>query len=197
MFYKGKYQLLDTLTSKQIRTYSEPPVPIRQFKIGLNLETGRSLTWLYKVNKLNSIKHKNIIMRVVRGDVYTKEKLHRYGLTDNPNCPRCGQIETLAHKVLVCPYVKRITKELIVRTNKLRINQIIPTNVTLEQLLGIDESDILTLTIHCEVLMRIVMLKDNEPYLLMPKVLVSSAIKYLGNCEKNLEHKQLLKSLLD
>ena len=72
------------------------------------MTVSEALNWGSRLNKLTSIKHRNILLRVAHGEFYTKLKLQRFNLIDNSSCPRCGHIEDLRHKFVECAYVKRI-----------------------------------------------------------------------------------------
>ena len=100
-----KARPLAKLTSKDIREARSSKVAIGNFKIGMVLENSEALTWGLRLARVNSTRHKNIILRVAHGEIYTKEKLHRFGLTDSPVCPRCQETETLEHKFIQCNYI--------------------------------------------------------------------------------------------
>ena len=51
---------------------------------------------------------KSTLLRVAHGDIYTKDKLHRFGLIDSNKCPRCDSQVTLEHKFITCEYAARI-----------------------------------------------------------------------------------------
>ena len=83
----------------------------RPDKIGLNLLRDESLSWGLRISKLTSTRHKNILLRIAHGDIYTKDKLLRYGMGNDNCCGRCNQIEDLRHKFIECPYTKLIWAE--------------------------------------------------------------------------------------
>jgi len=195
-FINSRYVDLRKISSKQIRTYRTSREPICQFKVGLNLTVNESFTWLHNLNKLSSTRHKNSILRIVHGDVYTKERLFRFGLIDSPKCPRCDEVEDILHKLIGCRYAKLIFKELITVTNSLRVNPQDPNTPTIEDLLAIKETNVETLLVHAEVLNRIMSIQDSQNYLLRPKIMISQAIKYLIKCETKTSIKETLKSLL-
>ena len=88
-FIKSIPKDLSKCTSKEIRIERTNPVPMCLFKIGLDLDVNESLSWCHKLTKVTSTKHLNIILKVAHGDIYTKEKLFRFGLNQDPLCPRC------------------------------------------------------------------------------------------------------------
>ena len=59
------------------------------------------------------------------------------------------------------------------------------------------ESTPTILTLHAELLLRILYLKDDQNYLVHPKNLVKHCLKYIARCEKKPEIKDEIKSLLE
>ena len=195
-FYEG-YMLgyankhLSKCTSKEIRTQRSDKVPITQYKVGLALTEKEALSWGLKISKLTNIRHKATLLRVAHGDVYTKDKLQRYGLTTDDECPRCSEKETLEHKVLSCNYASRIWLE---TAAILRENQ---NGSLLKFILGARlEQSLEGLTIKAEILTRILSLREDQNYLIHPRSLVKMAIKSLSVKENKKEIKDNLKALL-
>ena len=54
---------------------------------------------------------------MAHGDWYSKERLFRFGLADDPLCESCGQIETISHKALKCQVKFNIWKSLARQEN--------------------------------------------------------------------------------
>ena len=196
--YKGTLVDIRKLSSKEIRNSISKSEPICIYKIGMILTPNEALTWGESLRKMASIKHKSFILRVAHGDVYTKEKLYRYGLNPNPECPRCGHIETLHHKFVSCEYVSKIWDYTINLTNQLkpvspitnqelRENNIMGSSITTEPLI---------LSIHSEILTRIMYLKDDQNFLLHPKHFTGYAIKNLIQCEKRRDVRSKLENLI-
>ena len=96
------------ISSKQIREYRRVSDPLYIYKSGLLMSPSEGNTWLLTLNKVTSTNHKNVILTAAHGAVYTKERCFRFGLRETPNCPQCGQIETLMHKLYQCRYAKLI-----------------------------------------------------------------------------------------
>ena len=193
----GKFKDIMKCSSKEIRTSRAPLEPIREFKIGINLTRAEATNWGFKLTKLTSIKHRNILLKVAHGEVYTKEKLHRYNLIDSDSCPRCGETETLKHKFIECDYVKRIWQHAATLTsNLMTTNQVLIESCMLA-LGSYIESTPTILTLHAELLLRILYLKDDQNYLVHPKNLVKHCLKYIARCEKKPEIKDEIKSLLE
>lgn len=57
--------------------------------------------WLLKIPALRAIRYK-----FFHRDIYSKERLHRYGLEASPNCIKCNEIETVRHQIFDCQDVK-------------------------------------------------------------------------------------------
>ena len=193
---KGKLFDLTKLSSKKIRTELRELDPVTIFKIGAILTPSEALSLAAQINKLTSIKHKDILLRLLHGELYSKEKLSRFGLIDNASCPRCGEVETLNHKYIECEYVKAIWSKCLQRTNELR-TAVNPTENDLEKVLCCLEPNKTVLTVHSEVIMRIRALKENVDHLLLPKIFVKNAITSVSKKEQNQEIKNQLLHLID
>ena len=190
----SKMKQLKSLTSKEIRLARLKYEPACSFKIGLHLTENESLSWSLKLSKVKSTKHKNILLRVAHGDIYTNEKLFRFGMSPDPTCPRCQEIDTLQHKFIECDYARRIWAETFRYTRT-----IITTNPTnedpIEAALGAHkDSNVATVTLNAEILLRISCLKP-ENYLVHPKFIVKSAIATVLKNEKDGEVKDMIKSI--
>ena len=142
------------------------------------------------------MRHQSCLLRVAHGEVYTKEKLHRFGLIDSPACPRCGQVESLEHKFITCTYVERIWLEAFRQIRKLGV-EIDLTDDKSNLILGLVKgTDSLQLSIQAEILQRIMYLKATDNYLIRPKVLVTKAVELVAKREKNLGNAARLRDLL-
>ena len=193
-FIKDKIVSLASLTSKEIRVARSNHEPIRAFKIGLNLSELDAQSWSLKVAKVKSTRHQNILLRVAHGDIYTNEKLFRFGMHDTPECPRCRESDSLQHKFVECDYVKRIWAEAYKYTaatnNPLNIN---PT----EAILGAyKDSSVATVTLNAEIILRISCLKPDN-YQVHPKFFVKAAVATVLRNERQGEVKDMIKSIWD
>ena len=84
----------------------------------------------------------------MHGDIYCGTRLLRFGMTDTDKCQRCGAPETITHLLHDCSYVKKIWEICSGLTS-------IPTS-SLNEVLGYhDFHDKTTLTIHCEIVRRL------------------------------------------
>ena len=187
---------LEKLSSKEIRTARKEKDPICLYKLGMILAPNEALTWGNSLRKLTSTRHKNILLRTAHGEIYTKEKLFRFNLANDANCVNCEQIETLAHKIYECPYVKRVWQETFRITDRLKADPTEDADITQKILGATLNSSQLLLTIHAEIIMRLLAISGNASYMLLPKTLVSNVLKFLKNKETSPLIKDQLKTLL-
>ena len=192
----GKFKSITSCSSRTIRDTLFKPELITDFKIGFNLTRGEALNWADRVSKLSSIRHRNVLLRIAHGDIYTKVKLHRFGLIDSDKCDRCDRVETLQHKFIECPYVKEIWRHLFGLTNSLFSgNQLSldPIKASLGTHIG---ASLTIATINAEILQRILSLRDQN-YLLHPKRLIEHALKLIHRREKATTIKNEISSLIN
>jgi hypothetical protein len=176
-------------TSKQIRQSLKSSEPITSYKIGLELTHRLSRTWNHRISRLTSIKLRSTVLRIAHGDVYTRERLVRFRLSEDNSCPRCGDVETLEHKFVSCPYVNRIWKLVVRITNQNR-----DQDVT-ELAMGI-HANAEDITLHAEILNRILGLPSEADFVLMPKCLIKASLESLKLKDKNSENKRHYEDLL-
>ena len=196
IFYRNRMYQISELTSKEFRMHRAGHEPLCEFKLGCIATPNEVLTWGHQISKLTSIRNRNIILRVAHGEIYTKLKLLRYGLKDSPRCSQCGAIETLSHKFINCQYATRIWSKTIELTNTLRVstepNEEL-SNLAVGMVTGTNKT---LLTIHSEILNRILQLKDDLNYTIHPKRFVELTLRHLVRREKNAEIKSNLEDLL-
>ena len=154
-------------------------------------------SWGLKLSKLTCTKHKNIILRVAHGDIYTKAKLTRFGLSNDPTCPRCHEVETLSHKFVTCPYVKKIWEATFLLTRKLTTSDPLSEAPCVAILGSYLSSSPTVLTINAEIIQRIHLLKEDLNYLIHPKHFVRQALIFLLKREKKLHIKEEIEFILD
>ena len=196
-FVNGQIKLISAIKSKDIRVARTNQKPLNNFKIGMQLGNEESLSWGLRLAKINSTRHKNLMLRVAHGEIYTKEKLHRFGLIDSPLCPRCSDIETLQHKFIDCTYVNRIWAQILQCQRSITTSDPLAEQRDKAIMGGYRTSNTTVLTINAEILHRILTLKDDASYLVHPKVFVKNSISYLIRKEKANEIKNGLRSILD
>ena len=138
-----------------------------------------------RVTKLSSTRHKDTLLRAAHGDIYTREKLFRFGLIDSNQCPRCDEVETLRHKVIECEYAHKIWTEAIPVLEKLSDN--IDRNIDMAKLAvsATNNTTLASMTLSTEILQVILRLRGEQTYLVHPKVIVRQAVQRLGKMEGN------------
>ena len=144
---------LNKLSSKDFRQANDNREPICIYKIGAILTPLENASWTYKLMKLRSTRHKNTLLRIAHGDCYSKERLYRFGLVDNPHCDACGQVENIVHKVLECPVKMPIWRNLA-RQEGIDLNTLAEP---IEFALGMyKNSNLTSLTIHAELVQLLI-----------------------------------------
>ena len=192
---KGIPKRLDLCSAKDIRLIRDNPAPVQELKIGLRLTESESLNWGFRISKLTSTKHKSTLLRVAHGDIYTKDKLHRYGLIDTNKCPRCDNPETLEHKFISCEYAVRIWGVIKNIEKKILGNDASTADIKARAIGAFGNSNVAYLTLVAETLQRISYLQDNSTYMIHPKYLVMSSIKAISMKEKDKDLVELYSSL--
>ena len=98
-YYGNTLVDLREASSKSIREARTKNDPICVFKLGAIMTPLEVENWGRGIKKLSSTKHKNTLLRVAHGEVYSKEKLARYGLVNDDICNRCGEREDLTNRM--------------------------------------------------------------------------------------------------
>jgi len=192
---RGNLKHLSDLSSKEFRTLRRELDPECVFKIGVILDPMESINWCHKINSLSSTRHKNNILKVIHGDVYSKERKFRFGLTDTPLCDRCGDTETITHKLFDCPSIKTLWEAVFRITNTAM--PVTPNCEHLYKALGAFRNcSTEVLTIHAEALTRLLYLKPDDT-LLPPNTFIRLIITSLMKKEKSRVTKQVLENLLE
>jgi len=190
---KGKLYELSKLSSKEIRQITKLEEPTCLFKAGIILTPNESINYFNKLAKLTSVAHKSILLRVLHGDIYTNEKLFRFGMRDSPRCSRCDLDDTLEHRLNVCPRVLSLTEKLTTMTSKIG-NRADRLNADQkEKLLAcFKDVDIATLTVHAEIIKLIV----GKSELINPEATLQRTVQALIQKESNVAVKNQLMNLL-
>jgi len=193
--YQGRFELITKLNSKEIRM-SEREDPHLIFKSGAIMSPTESLTYFNQLKKLTSVRHRNTLLRVLHGDVYTNERLYRFGLRDDPNCTRCNETDTLEHRLVSC----RGTENL--RTNIVNVTSKLYKTINAHQLDPLDQilvthkdSSSAILTVHAELLYKIaISTTEIQPD---SRGMLKGIIKSIAKRESSKEVIKDLQTLLD
>jgi len=73
-------------------------------KLGINTFEKSSLVGIRK--QIQNVKFRNIYYRLINKDFFTRQKLHKYKITDSDKCLACNQVEDFKHLVWECRQVK-------------------------------------------------------------------------------------------
>ena len=176
---KGKYKMADRVTSKNIRLESKPEPTAIEFKLPADLnDLERALP---KLNKLKCVRTKSFALRLINGDIYTGTKLLRFGLSDNDECTKCREQETIEHLLMNCWYSGLIwtkLKKLYMATDNRR-QLYDPSNLGF--VIGSRLSNP-KLKLHLEIIRRLC--ARDRPGIL-PRMIISQALDYLIICDTN------------
>jgi len=78
--------------------------------IGLVIEKNDEIDIVQFRKNCRNPQLRNIYFRLIHNDFYTYERMHKFKMTPNPNCPRCGEIETTKHLMWECYESQKIWK---------------------------------------------------------------------------------------
>ena len=192
---KKAFANLACLTSKSLRENRHEPDQICIFKAGLILTPGESLNYFNKVRRLTCTRQKNTLLRSVHGDIYTREKLFRFGLIESPICEFCDQVETLEHKLIVCERANRIWTIVLEATDKLRLTLTQAANEDfLQRIFGAClDTNLAIITIHAEIIQRLLLSSQPLP---PPNILLQSVLLLILAREKKEEVTDKIRTLL-
>ena len=184
---------LTTMSSKDLRLSRscDEENMINVFKIGMILDPGELLSWTTRLKSLTSTRHKNMLLRVAHGDIFSNSRLCRFGLRDSPSCRNCNeQVESIQHRLLECPKAREAWAKLDEAINQLQITR--PSTLTIENILGAGERlDKISLALQAELLLKLS--SRSEGY--CPQQIARSAIQVVFNSEKlSNERRELYKN---
>ena len=169
------------MSSKLIRlTRNKESIdPICIFKLGPVLTPGELLSWTKQLLKLTSTRHKNILLRVMHGDIFSNSRLNKFGLRDSSECPNCLEpIETIQHKIAECPKARETWNHLETIKEKLNLNRL--TDHTIEGIVGLkDRLTNIELALQAEVILKLT--STSEIY--CPRQLARAATMLVLNSE--------------
>ena len=173
---------LSTLSSKQIRLnmINEEQHLICIYKIGTILTPGEVLSWTSRLKKLTSTRHRNILLRVVHGDIFSNSRLARFGLRQEANCQNCQEPnETILHRIIECSVARAAWVEL--ERVKVRLGLTNLTDMSIDNLIGAkDKTSKLELALQAELIHRLT--SKGDAY--HPKELVKMVVKFISYSER-------------
>ena len=186
-FVNGRYKPYRIISSKTIRL----SIKNRNEVINPKFTIEHLQDSVKKAAKVKSIRLRNLMLRVLHGDIYTKLKLTDQGMIDDHSCNKCGQIETLEHLVRDCWYSARIWNRLI---KVYKTIDSVPQNyqVNNEFVLGLKLNKA-RLTLHLEIIR---LLQNKNRPTILPRMLLKQALENLRVCELSINDKLYYERLL-
>ena len=183
---KTKLITTSKITSKMIRDSMKLVNTNYEFKTVGTLSQDQVGILGRQIKRLNNVKLKSTILRLIHGDIYCASRMKKFGMTDSDSCERCGEVESIEHMILTCEYTKNIWA--IVSS----ITDIKHTSI--KKIVGLDPiHDKTTLTINCEIVRQL--LAITRPTV-DPRTFVENTVKRLSIIEKGVTKIQIL-TLLD
>ena len=173
---------ISMMSSRNLRLnqHAEEDKIICLYKIGLALDPGEVKAWTSKIRKLTSTRHKNIILRVAHGDIFSNSRLCKFGLRNSSNCSNCQEtLETIQHRIAECP--RAVETWRIANEAKQSLGLHVLTDYSIENLLGTkDRLSKLELAINAEILHKLT--SRGEGY--CSTQVVKASLKLISNSEK-------------
>lgn len=170
---------LTTMSSKDLRLSRSNDEEINIFKIGLVLDPGELRSWTHRIKRLTSTRHRNLILRVAHGDIFSNSRLCKFGLRDSSGCKNCDeQVETVKHRLMECPKAREAWAKLDEARNMLQVAT--PSTLTIENILGAGERiDKISLALQAELLLRLSTKSDGY----CPQQIAKAATKLVFSSE--------------
>ena len=179
---EGRFVPISTLSSKVLRLnqvkVEEQMICI--YKLGPIMTPGEVLAWTNSLKKLTSTRHKNILLRVVHGDIFSNARLARFGLRQEATCSNCAEPnESIVHKIKECVNANEAWLELEKAKREMGLSNL--TDLSLENMIGAkDMVNKIELALQAELIHRLT--SKNDKY--CPRVLVKTVVKFIGYSER-------------
>ena len=140
---------------------------------------GEIKSWARTLKKLTSTRHKSMLLRVAHGDIYSNDRLCRFGLREDSKCENCDeQIETIVHKFAICEKISEVWNSLNVFLNEIDED---PIEFSLKSVIGLrDRPGTLALPLKAEILSRI---NSRAGKTYDPKAIIKLAMHTILTCE--------------
>ena len=146
---------IEKISSKNLRQNMCDANPICIYKLGPLLTPGEVLYWTDKLKRLTSTRHRNILLRAMHGDIYSNERLFRFGLVNSPGCANCDEpVETIVHRLVTCTKARETWQKLDEIKSVLGLT--ITSDHSIENLVGAKEPvSNLDLALQAEVILKL------------------------------------------
>ena len=144
------------------------------------MDPGEVTSWTSRLKKLTSTRHKNILLRLVHGDIFSNSRLCRFGLRPTANCANCPEpIETIQHRIRECPKAIEAWNKLDIAKRALGYHNL--SDLSIENLVGAkDRLNKVELALNAELLVKLT--SRGEGY--CPEQMVRAVIQLIGNSER-------------
>ena len=188
LFLNGKYKPFQICSSRSIR---ENVYPRRNFP-SFKLEIENVGNFIRKLQGVKCTRLKNLGLRLIHGDIFTKEKLFQKNIIENATCDKCNHNESTKHLLFECWYAGRIwnrVKQLYEKTDSRAITYDVNLNFVMANSEGMNKPKML---LHLEII-RLLTQKDRPTAL--PRTIIKSAVDYLLVCEKTANTERCLNKL--
>jgi hypothetical protein len=87
-----------------------------------NTDNPTLLVSLGNTRTLTNVQHRNIMLRILNGDIFSMERLKRFRMVETDTCERCNMVETSTHLLLECQESKKIWKHVTTILKSVGIN---------------------------------------------------------------------------
>ena len=143
------------ISSKSFRQHRCEADPICIYKLGPVLTPGEVQYWTGKLKKLTSTRHRNILLRTMHGDIYSNERLFRFGLSSSPGCANCDEpVENILHRLVYCQKARDTWQKL--DEVKMHLGLTLTSDHSIENLVGAkDVVSNLDLALQAEVILKL------------------------------------------
>ena len=172
---------ISTLSSKVLRLnqLKAEEEMICVYKVGMILDPGELMTWTKRTKGLTSTRHKNILLRVAHGDIFSNSRLHRFNLIDSPSCKNCQEpVESIQHRIIECQAAKTAWEKL--NSFKERVGLRAQVDLTIENVIGAkDPVNKIELALNAELIHKLTSVSEHPS----PERLVRSVIKLISYSE--------------
>jgi hypothetical protein len=120
-----------------------------------------------ELSKVVNVANKSRMLRLLYGDVYCRERLVRFNMSDNDTCRRCFQKETIIHLLSECPYTTAVYS--LVGIDATDIQEILGVNLGKS-----------ALEIRCDILSYLVFRQNVMPPDILVKITLEKIAKGLA-----------------
>ena len=193
IYLNGRYRPFKLCSSKSIRLNLHGRNAVIEPK--LEIERSELSAYTKRLKQVKSTRLKNLALRLINGDIFTKEKLHKKGMIDDDTCEKCQNKETTKHLLHQCWYSGRIWTRLAMIYKSMDRRYRNYDHHTLEFALGTSSQLSKPRRIlHLEIIRQLTQ-KDRPTAL--PSTIIRMAVQNLFICEKDISSKNYYAKLMN